>query len=414
MFVAPERVRASRPHSRELLAPPLHGGARVDACVIGAGLAGMVAAYQLARDGRRVMVVDEGPLGGVDDGFQAAHLASVVEKAYARLERSHGAHAARVAAQSHAAAIDALEAIVRREHIACDFERLDGYCFAGSGEEASALRRELDAARRAGVRGVEALPAVPLEGVPWSGCLRFPDQAQFHPTRFLAGLARAIVRHGGRIHCGVRARAIAAGRPVRVLTTAGHRIEADAVVTSHAVRADGRLEARPRAAIAHVVGLRVPRGAVPRALYWQASECGRWARLGTQPLQGGGELLLAGGEDPESDDDHTAYRYLALEDWARERFPMAGDVVQRFTGQVVPSFDVFALAGADGRDSESVCVAAGEWGTAMTRGVIAGIVVRDFVEHVPTPWADLYLPEACCTAAAGAAPGTSEGAPAAR
>lgn len=389
------RSELSRSLSNELLAPPLTGGARVDVCIVGAGLAGMIAAYLLARGGRSVMVIDEGPIGGVQGGFEAAHLASVIEKPYATIEARHGVDGARVAAQSYAAAIDALEAIALREHIGCEFERLDGYLFAAPTDAPGAIAREFEAARRAGVEGVELLDSAPIDGVAWGPCVRYPGQAHFHPTRFLAGLARAITREGGRIHCCVRCKSIETGKPVAVVTTAGHRIEAGTIVTSHPVRASGRLEGKPAPRMAHVVGLRVARGSVPRALYWESCDPARWVRLRSQ---GACEVLLAGGEDPVGDDDHTAYRYLALEEWARSRFPVAGEVVQRFTGQIVQTLDVFALSSRGECDSESVYVATGDWGTAMTRSTIAGLVIRDFADGTETPWADLYVPEACFTA----------------
>ena len=388
---APPRFRAS-----DLLAPPLTGGARVDVCILGAGLAGMVAAYLLAREHRSVMVIDEGPIGGVQGGFEAAHLASVMERPYAWMEAQHGAAGARVAAQSYAAAIDALEAIALREHIACEFERLDGYLVASPGDSPGALRREHAAARRAGVSGAEILESAPVAGGGWGPCVRYPGQAHFHPTRFLAGVARAIVREGGRIHCGVRCRSIDPGKPITVVTGSGHRIEADTLVTSHPVHGGPGSGIRPAPRMAHVLGLRVPRGSVPRGLYWESSDPARWVRLRSQGT-GAGEVLLVGGEDPAGDDDHTAYRYLALEEWARARFPAAGEVVQRFTGQVLQSSDVFALASRGECDSESVYVPTGEWGTAMTRGTIAGLVVKDFADGAELPWAELYVPAACST-----------------
>jgi glycine/D-amino acid oxidase-like deaminating enzyme len=381
--------------SNDLLAPPLTGGARVDVCILGAGLAGMIAAYLLAREGRSVMVIDDGPIGGIQGGFEAAHLASVIERPYALLEARHGASGARLAAQSYAAAIDTLESIARREHIACEFERLDGYLFAAPDDAPDAIEGEYEAARMAGVEGVELVQRAPMEGASWGPCVRYPGQAHFHPTRFLAGLARAITREGGRIHCGVRCKSIDTGRPVSVLTMAGHRIEAGVLVTSNGMRPGAALDARPAPRMAHVVGLRVPRASVPRALYWESSDPARWVRLRSQGTSAG-EVLLVGGEDPAGDeDDHTAYRYLALEEWARSRFPGAGEVVQRFTGQVVQTPDIFAMASRGECDSESVYVATGDWGTAMTRGTIAGLVVKDFADGAEMPWADLYVPEAC-------------------
>ena len=396
MIVAGE-TRTSRQSTTPRARPSLDG-ARADVCVMGAGLAGMIAAYLLGRAGRSVIVIDEGPIGGLQGGFEAAHLASVIERPYAAIEASRGRSAARVAAQASAAAIDALEAIALRERIACEFERVDGYRIASPSDAPDAVERELEAARRAGLAGVELLDAPPLEGAAWGPCVRYPGQAHFHPTRVLAGLARAIQRDGGRIHCGVRCRSIEAGKPIAIVTAGGQRIEADTLVGSRPLRRDGAFLAPPAPRMAHMLGLRIPRGSVAHGLYWESADPARWARLRSQG-SGAGEVLLVAAEDPPGDDDHTAYRYLALEEWARERFPSAGEVVQRFTGELVQTPDVFALAARGDCDSESVYVATGDWGTPLARGTLAGLVVKDFVEGADSlPWADLYMPEACYVA----------------
>ena len=389
MLVA-DRTRRTAPSTDST--PPLQRDIRVDTCIFGAGLAGMIAAYLLAREGRDVMVLEEGPLGGLQGGFEAAPLASVVERPYARVEAEHGCEAARLAAQSAAAAVDALEAIVQRERIACDFERLDGLLVAPASERAEAIGQEHEAARRAGV-DAELLDR-PVEGARWTKGVRYPAQAHFHPTRFLAGLARAIRRAGGRIHSGVACLRIEPGNPVTIVTRAGVRVETATLVSSRAMGGRGLLAAPPAPRMAHMVGLHVPRGSVPRALYWEASDPVRWVRLRSRGA-GAGEVLLAGAEDPPGEDDHTAYRYLALEAWARSRFPRAGEVVQRSTGQIVQTPDLFALASRAECDAQGVYLATAGWGTPLTCGAIAGLVIRDFVDGAELPWAELYIPEAC-------------------
>jgi len=394
MIVAGE-TRTSRQSTPSRVTPAVGGGARADVCIVGAGLAGMIAAYLLGRAGRRVLVIDEGPVGGVQGGLEAAHLASVIERPYAAIEARQGRSAARVAAQAGAAAIDALEAIVHRERIACEFERVDGYRIASPSDPPDAVEREFEAARRAGVAGVELLAAPPIEGASWGPCVRYPGQAHFHPTRFLAGLARAIQRDGGRIHCGMRCRSVEIGRPVAVVTAGGQRIEADTLVGSRPLRRDGAFLAPPAPRVAHMLGIRIPRGCIPHGLYWESADPACCVRLRSQGT-GAGEVLLVAAEDPPGDDDHTAYRYLALEQWARERFPCAGEVVQRFTGEVVQTPDVFALAARGDCDSDSVYVATSDWSTPLARGTIAGLVIQDFIAGAESmPWADLYLPEAC-------------------
>src|SRR2546421_727257 len=105
--------------------PPLAGDASADVCVVGAGIAGITTAYLLGKKGKRVMVTDDGPIGGGMTGRSTAHLMTAIDDRYHEIERLHGEEGARLAAQSHAAAIEAIEAIVAHEQIDCDLARLD-------------------------------------------------------------------------------------------------------------------------------------------------------------------------------------------------------------------------------------------------------------------------------------------------
>src|SRR5437588_11362533 len=100
-----------------------------DVCIIGAGIAGMTTGYFLAREGKSVVVLDDGPIGGGMTARTTAHLVNALDDRYFELERVFGEEGSRLAAQSHTVAIDRVEAIVWEEKIDCEFERLDGYLF---------------------------------------------------------------------------------------------------------------------------------------------------------------------------------------------------------------------------------------------------------------------------------------------
>ena len=136
---------------------PLEHNVHVDVCVVGAGIAGLTTAYLLARSGKRVAVLDDGPVAGGMTQMTTGHLTNQLDDRYFELEKIHGVEAARLAADSHTAAIDRIETIVRQERIDCDFARLDGYLFLAEGDERATLERELEAAHRAGLRGVQLL-----------------------------------------------------------------------------------------------------------------------------------------------------------------------------------------------------------------------------------------------------------------
>src|SRR3954447_23845035 len=91
--------------------------AAADVCVVGAGIAGMTTAYLLAREGRSVVVLDDGPIAGGQTQRTTAHLSNALDDRYFEIERLHGTEGARLAAESHTAAIDRIGAIVRDEQI---------------------------------------------------------------------------------------------------------------------------------------------------------------------------------------------------------------------------------------------------------------------------------------------------------
>ena len=388
--------------------PPLGSDAETDVCIVGAGIAGLSTAYLLARDGRRVLVIDDGAIGGGETSRTTAHLSFALDDRYYELERVHGREGARLAARSHITAVERIERIVADEGIDCDFERLDGYLFLGAKDGPEILQKELEAAQRAGVEGVERVARAPLSSFDTGPALRFPAQGQFHPMRYLAGLARAIVRQGGRIHTQSHADEIEGGSPCRVKTSKGHTITAGAVivatnspisdyVVTHVKQAPYRT---------FVIAGRVPNGSVPKALYWDTLDPYHYVRLhhvrsgnGTE----GHDVLIVGGEDHKTGQkDDAVERFRCLEEWTRERFPMLESVAYRWSGQVLEPMDHMAFIGPQPGDAENVYIATGDSGQGMTHGTIAGMLLTDLIAGRKNQWAKLYDPSRLTLSASSA------------
>src|SRR5207253_6222171 len=118
---------------------PLTQDLRTNVCVVGAGIAGMTTAYLLARAGRAVVVIDDGEIGGGETGRTTAHITAALDDRYSEIEKLHGEEGARIAAESHVAAINRIETIASLEDIDCDFERVDGYLFLGDDKNKNVL-----------------------------------------------------------------------------------------------------------------------------------------------------------------------------------------------------------------------------------------------------------------------------------
>ena len=385
--------------------PPLAADAECDVCIVGAGIAGLTTAYTLARAGKHVIVLDDGPVGGGETGRTTAHLSWALDDYYVEIEKMHGADGARVAAESHRSAVDRIEAIVREERIDCEFERLDGYWFAAKPEDARFLDAEADAARRAGAGQVERVATVP--GLPFQPpvALRFGNQGQFHPLKYLAGLARAIVRLGGRIHCGSHVADFdKKPRRPQVKTSDKHTVTADAVVfaTNSPVNDWVTMHTKQAAYRTYVVAVRIPRGAVPRGLYWDTQEPYHYVRLASAANNADADpLLIVGGEDHKTGQaDETEARFGGLLSWTRRHFPMAGDIAYRWSGQVIEPNDYMAFIGRNPGD-ENVYIATGDSGNGMTHGTIAGMLIPDLILGVDNRWTKLYDPSRVTMRSAG-------------
>jgi glycine/D-amino acid oxidase-like deaminating enzyme/nitrite reductase/ring-hydroxylating ferredoxin subunit len=374
---------------------PLESNVHVDACIVGAGIAGLSIAYLLTQAGKSVAVLDDGPVAGGMTQMTTGHLVNAHDDRYFEVEKLHGREGARLAAESHGAAIERIEAIVRKEAIDCDFARLDGYLFLAEGDSRQTLDRELAAAHRAGLGAVQ-----PAEQAPFGRCLVFPRQAQLHPLKYMAGLARAIERRGGRIYCGSHADHVEGGVP-GVVHVGRRIVTGDAVVIATNVPINDRLAIHPKQApyMTYVIAARVPRASVPKALAWDTGDPYHYVRL--QPLEDA-DLLIVGGEDHKTGQAHdAAERYARLERWARERFPMMGAVEYAWGGQVMETMDTLGYIGRNPMDHDNVYVVTGDSGMGLTHGTIAGMLITDLIFERRNPWTMLYDPSRMRVRAAG-------------
>jgi glycine/D-amino acid oxidase-like deaminating enzyme len=391
MKVNPLATTPWRLHEVALRREALPGDDACEVCIIGAGISGLSTAYQLASRGRSVLVLEDGAIGSGMTGRTTAHLTDVIDDRFHRILRLHGEQRARLAAQSQTAAIDAIEATVRGESIDCQFERVPGYLFEPAGGDGSELAREREAAERLGL-AVEQVSRAPWLGADGGPCLRFPRQAQFHPLRYLAGLADAVERRGGKIFTGTRAIGVTGGQRAEVATARGV-VRADAVVvaTNSPISDRVRVHLQQAPYMTYVIGASVPEGALERALYWDTAEPYHYVRLHRR--DDGSDLLIVGGEDHKSGQaDDTAERHGRLERWARERVPSMGTVTHRWGGQVMEPMDGLGLIGRDPEGAANVFIVTGDSGQGMTNGALAGLLLRDLILGDDSPWREVYDP----------------------
>jgi len=372
---------------------PLREDLRADVCVIGAGIAGLSTAYRLALEGRSVVVLEERDLCGGQTARTTGHLCSALDDRFDVLESMFGEEGARLAAQSHVAAVDAIQDACRSEDIDCDFARVDGYLVRGEDDaDADVLERELAAARRAGL-DVERVDAAPGAFAGFGPALRFREQARFHALRYLDGLARAVVGHGGRVYCDTRASEVDGSRDACVTTADGPCVRADAIVVATHVPFNDRLRMHTKQAAyrTYVLALRIADDAVPDALLWDTHDPYHYVRTHRAMDT---SWLIIGGEDHKSGQDDAPRRHFrALEAWTREHFPMAGPVGYCWSGHIVEPVDRLAFIGHNPGLADNVFIVTGDSGDGLTHGTLAGLLLADLIGGRASPWEALYAPD---------------------
>jgi glycine/D-amino acid oxidase-like deaminating enzyme/nitrite reductase/ring-hydroxylating ferredoxin subunit len=384
--------------------PSSQGGEPVDVVVIGGGIAGLTTAYLVSKSGKKVVVIEDGYIGSGETGRTTAHITHALDDRYYNLEQRHGLDGAHLAADSHTAAINLIESIVKEENINCDFERLDGFLFLDPSDSKESLDKELEVTHRVGINTTEIVERAPLQSFNTGSCIRFPNQAQFQPLKYLRSLSQAIIKNGGQIYTETHAQEVTSDG---IKTMNDYAVKAkNIVVATNAPIIDktSKIYDKQDAYRTYVIGARIKKEAIPTALYWDTGNQNsdnlvapyHFVRIQKIDRDENYDLLIVGGEDHQtgnfSSDNDIEKRYSQLESWAKDRFPIEG-IEYKWSGQVMEPQDSIAFIGHNpGDNRNNIYIATGDSGNGITHGTIAGILLTDLILGKSNPWTALYDP----------------------
>jgi glycine/D-amino acid oxidase-like deaminating enzyme len=280
-------------------AVPLFQNERCDVVVIGAGIAGISTAYELALRDLSVIVIDRGRIAGGMTARTTGHLAPLCDDLMSEFKKLRGLETAKLFYQSQAASVDRIEEIQKAEKINCDFRRLDGYLFQGHEMPGDIIDQELEVVREVGAP-VHRLVGVPLEGCEDRQVLRYPRQATFHPLKYLAELVQACEKRGVRFFSETAVEEVTEENgAVTVKTGRGTISASDAVVATNSPMSDRfALHTKMAPYRTYAMAFTIPCGALPDALYWDTEDPYHYVRI--QPGDGKEDYVIVGGEDTKA------------------------------------------------------------------------------------------------------------------
>lgn len=357
--------------------PPLHGDLTADVAVVGGGVAGISAAYALARAGASVAVLEARAVAMGASGRNAGFVLAGVAENYVAARRRYGEERARRVWRATLRNRALLREAVEANGIDCELAWNGSDQVAGDEEEWAESRESARLLRAEGVRLTVDEPAQTV---------RYEEDGELHPAKFVRGLARASEAAGARIFEGTAATAVAAD----AVRTADGTVRAGAVLVclnAHLQRMltrPGVVATRGQMLATAPLGRRVfPRPAYAHRgyRYWRQRADGR--------VLVGGWRDTAFAEELGEEETTTAGVQAHLERFLRER-GIDAHVTHRWAGIMGFSHDALPYVG---RLADGVYVDAGFTGHGMAFAMATAEIAASLIRDRRHPDADLFDPE---------------------
>lgn len=362
--------------------------AEADVVVVGAGITGLTTALQVARTGRRVVVVEARALGESNTGRSTAKVSLLQGTRLSGIDRRQSSDVVRTYVEANRAGQSWLRHFCEEQGVA--YETRAAVTYANTARGVRTLRHELDLALAAG------LPASWHDDVglpfPTRGGVHLPDQGQVDPMELLDALVRVVREHDVVVVGGSRVHKVAGSDPVRVDTERG-AIRARTVVlaTGLPILDRGAFFARATAQRSYSLAFAVPEQPV-QAMYLSADQPSRSLRDATGGRGDAGPVLLVGGAGHGTGRSGSPHDSLEeLRAFTAQHFPGARETHAWSAQDYVPTRGL-PYVGTLLPGSDHLLVAGGfaKWG--MTNGVAAALALAARIEGGEMAWSQIFDP----------------------
>ena len=362
--------------------PPLAGDLDVDVAVIGGGIVGITTARLLKDQGLRVAVIEARKVGRQVTGKSTAKMSSQHGILYQTLEQKFGEDKARLYAEAQETGIRRISELAAQYGIEADIEPMPAYVWTEDESYVSQLEKEVEVAQRLGLpaslqRGDIGLPFDVLAAMRWD------DQAQFHPVKYVAGLAATIPGDGCHVFEGTRA---VEWEPTRVVTDRGTVTALHVVMATHLPL--GQVGMYYAMAYPHAEPvIAAPIGRVPPGMYKNAEKPGRSIR--THRHNGETWAIVAGTTFKPGHPDEEQEYIQDVEGWLTEHF-QAGPVQYRWINEDYDAMDGAPYIGWSSKGGDGYLVATGFAAWGISNGTVAGMIIADLVAGRDNPWLPVF------------------------
>lgn len=356
--------------------PVLSGTVHTDVTVLGGGIVGVLAAYQLAKAGKSVVLLEKNRIASGETGYSTAFITRVPDvPSLSKLVKHYGEQFVQKLFTKNRKAQEYLFSLIENEHIDCDFARCPSYYFSYDGNNAS-LKSDMEVLKK-----VEPeTELVTLEAhAAFSAAheaIRFNDEARFDVRKFLLGLLEQNVMEGLKIFEDSEATKIEIGNTVRVTTEKGTVESAyviDATGMPHA--AFPELQNLAKSMITYAIVAKYDeKPNIEDALYWDTEHPYHYLR------HVGENEIMIGGEDHDAGKGIAKQAFVKLEQYAKEKIPDTFTVTNTWSGTLHETPDELPYATEHPWHKGKVAFVTGLAGNGMVMGTLSAQVAAELAQ----------------------------------
>lgn len=358
-----------RIRKREVLSKDI----KTDILIIGAGITGILTAYMLKQKGKDVILIDAAEVASGNTKNTTAKITSQHGLIYHKLISEFGEEKARQYAKANELAIKKYKEIIEERKIECDFEEKSAYIY--SLNDIESIKEEVSAANKIGINAefVEKIK-LPFE---IKGAIRFSNQAQFNPLKFLKDIAKDLI-----IYENTRAIEI---KENLVITNNGNIMANHIVVATHypIMNTPGYYFLRMHQERAHVIALENVRDI--DGMYIDANNDG-------YSFRNYKDLLLLGGVKQRTGENEEGGNYNKLREAAKKLYPKSKEKYY-WSAQDCMTIDGIPYIGKYSDETPNTYVATGfnKWG--MTSSMVSAMIISDMILENKNDFSDIFSPK---------------------
>ena len=363
--------------------PPLKEGLKVDTVILGGGIAGITTATLLKDLGHTVALIEADRIVEEVTIGTTAKISIAPNMIYSDLIKNLGITKAQKYAIANQKALEKIAEIVSNKKIDCEFHRTPLYIYTESNDKVEEINEEITAAKKL------KLPVYYADNVPLpfktAGALMYENQAQFHPRKYLLGLAENLDGGGCYIFEKTRALTINEGDIKEVITDRGSIMADNVVVTTHTPVYDpDHLKNHLTPARSYVIGLYI-NGKFPDGMFIDFDPVHTYR---TTPTPRGKLIIVAGEHSNLNVIDMNEY-YMRLENYARQHLDVKS-IEYRWSSHDSVSDDGLPMIGMTSSEGIYVATGFGFWG--MNNGTTSAMIISDMIEGNKTHLKDIFSP----------------------